>query len=223
MIGSIGDESYITVAKGPLPTRNTYPDLGIPGHMLIIPLVHAPTLSAIPDVDAAEKTKTEMLKYQDSIREMLISTSKDDHGNSKLGTVTWEISRAGGIHNHWQILPVPVELLQDGSVEAAFKADAEALHYPAFESATEKLPDVEAGNCFRVEIWSQALTKRLALPLDESFSFDLQFGRRVMGKLLGLSNRTNWKDCGQSKLDEEADTAVFKKLFKEHDFTLKEE
>ena len=41
MIGSIGTEAYLTVAKGPLTTRETFPDLKFPGHILIIPLQHS--------------------------------------------------------------------------------------------------------------------------------------------------------------------------------------
>src|SRR6202012_6067357 len=37
LITSIGNESYLTTAKGPLPTPKTFPSLGFPGHMLIIP------------------------------------------------------------------------------------------------------------------------------------------------------------------------------------------
>ncbi|QIW99814.1 hypothetical protein AMS68_005332 [Peltaster fructicola] len=220
MIGSIGEDAYITVSKGPLPKANTFPSLGFPGHMLIIPLIHAPTVSAIPGEDASAATLIEMTRYQDALQKMIAAQSKDGSGRSQLGAVTWEISRAGGVHNHWQFLPVPVDLVQKGTIEAAFKAEADAQDYPAFMTEEDKITAIHQGNCFKIKIWSEDSSKEMAMALDVSFKFDLQFGRRVLGKLLGLGNRANWKDCAQEKSEEEADVEKFKELFKPYDFTL---
>jgi hypothetical protein len=62
----------------------------------------------------------------------------------------------------------------------------------------------------------------MRLPLDPSFRFDLQFGRRVMAKLLELEGRADWHDCWQSHEDEVADAEEFKGAFKEFDFSLEE-
>lgn len=219
MIGSIGEESYITVAKGPLTKHDTYPDLGFSGHMLIVPLVHAPTIAAIPGKDSSKATFAEMTRYKEALQQMVVSRSKDKQGHSKLGAVVWEISRAGGVHNHWQFLPVPLELVQKGTIEAAFKAEADSLDWPAFMTEDDKVAAVEQGNCFKVEIWSEGSTRRMAMPLDVSFKFDLQFGRSVMAKLLGLSSRLQWKLCAQEQSEEEVDVAQFKHIFKEFDFS----
>ena len=64
--------------------------------------------------------------------------------------------------------------------------------------------------------------KELVLPLSEGFRFDLQFGRRVMAKLLGLEGRMNWRDCGQSDEEEKRDAEGFKGAFKRFDFSLEE-
>ena len=64
--------------------------------------------------------------------------------------------------------------------------------------------------------------KSLVLPLSANFRFDLQFGRRVMAKLLRLEDRINWKDCLQSEAEEVTDADAFKKAFKEYDFSLEE-
>ena len=63
--------------------------------------------------------------------------------------------------------------------------------------------------------------KDVVLPLSEGFRFDLQFGRRVMAKLLGLEGRMNWRDCGQSD-EEKRDAEAFKEAFKKFDFSLEE-
>ena len=65
-------------------------------------------------------------------------------------------------------------------------------------------------------------TTLLTLPLSSSFRFDVQFGRRVLAKLLGLEARRDWRDCGQTEAEEEADAGAFKKAFEKWDWTLEE-
>ena len=168
-----------------------------------------------------------------------------------LGAVTWEVSRREGVHVHWQFLPVKRELVEKGVVEAAFKVEAENERYPLFEAREIGDGGQERGDYFRVWIWApkkkkpdtegeedgggaengdkngteaktEGREKSLVLPLDPSFRFDLQFGRRVMAKLLGLEKRFNWRDCGQEEAEEVADVEAFKKGFKRWDFSLEE-
>ncbi|KAF7587934.1 hypothetical protein BBP40_006500 [Aspergillus hancockii] len=226
LITSIGNESYLTTAKGPLPTSKTFPPLGFPGHMLIIPFTHAPTLNSITETESRLSTYTEMQRYRQALHTMLISRTR-----GALGAVTWEVSRGNGIHTHWQFLPVPSDLIKRGLVSAAFKVEAENLKYPKFEppSSSEDL-SAEPGDFFRVWIWGPAEDASedggsetfLLLPLGPEFRFDLQFGRRVMAKLMELEHRINWKNDVQSQEEEEADATAFKEAFKEFDFTLEE-
>lgn len=222
MIGSIGSEMYSTIAKGPLSTRTTFPSLGFPGHILLIPLQHSPTISSIPEESARVTTVNELQRYRSALQDMLVAKSKGEDGRSKLGSVTWEISRASGVHLHWQFLPVPVDQVQRGLVEAAFDVEAENSSYPKFAKSAAEITEAEEGDYFKVMIWSEALRKDMVLPLDHGFRFDLQFGRRVLGKLLGLEKRTHWRDCGQTKAEEEADALDFKEAFKAFDFSLDE-
>ncbi|OOF92640.1 hypothetical protein ASPCADRAFT_209890 [Aspergillus carbonarius ITEM 5010] len=234
LITSIGDESYLTTAKGPLPTSKTFPSLDFPGHMLIIPFTHSPTLNSITDDAARQATYAEMHRYRTSLHSML-----QRRANNALGSVTWEVSRGNGIHVHWQFLPVPSSLIKRGLVDAGFRVEAENLKYPKFElaSASTTDPSTEPGDFFRVWIWDPpspapssdenggsdgdvGSEKTLLLPLGPEFRFDLQFGRRVMAKLMGLEKRINWKDDVQSQEAEEADAVAFKEAFKEFDFTL---
>lgn len=231
LITSIGNESYLTTAKGPLPTAETYPSLGFPGHILIIPLIHSPTFSAISEPDARSATYREMQRYRSALHAMLQKRTKGE-----LGAVTWEVSRGNGIHVHWQFLPVPSDLVDRGLVEAAFKVEAENLQYPKFERPTKEDGENEVGDYFRVWIWHSpkgestsddtstvGSEKTLILPLTPDFRFDLQFGRRVMAKLLQLENRINWRHDVQSKEEEQADAEAFKAAFKEFDFSLEED
>ncbi|RDH36619.1 CwfJ C-terminus 2-domain-containing protein-like protein [Aspergillus welwitschiae] len=244
LITSIGDEAYLTTAKGPLPTSKTYPSLKFPSHMLIIPFSHSPTLSSISDPTSRQSTYAEMHRYRSALHSML-----RHRANNSLGAVTWEVSRGNGIHIHWQFLPVPADLVRRGLVDAAFKVEAENLKYPRFESQSQPNDgdeSAEPGDFFRVWIWeppqaaaasdtetgaeaqsenkeedgNEGSEKTLLLPLSPDFRFDLQFGRRVMAKLMGLEKRINWKDDVQSVQEEEADAVAFKEAFKEWDFTL---
>ncbi|PGH19223.1 hypothetical protein AJ80_04088 [Polytolypa hystricis UAMH7299] len=235
LITSIGSESYLTTAKGPLPTSTTFPSLGFPGHMLIIPFTHSPTFEAIPDSASRSSTQEEMHKYKGALQSMVHERSKGE-----LGAVTWEVSRGNGIHIHWQFLPVSENMINRGLVEAAFKVEAENLKYPKFERISPEKEALERGDYFRVWIWGAPETSSdgkdeeleaekaragssFIFPLTPNFRFDLQFGRRVMAKLLQLEDRINWKDTPQTEEEEKADVSAFKKAFEKFDFSLEEE
>lgn len=211
LIASIGTEAYLTTAKGPLSISSTYPRLDFPGHMLIIPMAHAPTLSLIPDAESRKNTTKEMHQYRVAMQEMLLTK-----GEGELGAVTYDISRSSGFHSHWQFIPVPAELIAKDLVEAAFKVEAENNKYAPFE---EGEPD-ESSDYIQLWIWDPATKKdkNMWLPLDATFR-DLQYPRRVLAKLLGLEDRVAWQNCGQTYEDEEADAEAFKKFFKPFDFT----
>lgn len=248
LITSIGDDAYLTTAKGPLPTKDSFPSLGFPGHMLIIPHAHNPTLGLIPQSSVRASTFKEMERYRSSLHDMVQAKSL-----GKFSSVTWEVSRSNIRHVHWQFLPVPVDLIASGLVEAAFKVEAENSQYPKFDRRDIGDGAGENGDYFRVwirnptpspasdiqdsnsfadgnaaistngtvkrEHWTE---KSLVLPLGLNARFDIQFGRRVMGKLLKLETRSHWKDCEQSQADEEADAEAFKTAFKQWDFTMED-
>ncbi|KAK8021322.1 CwfJ C-terminus 2-domain-containing protein-like protein [Apiospora arundinis] len=130
MVCSIGEDAYITTAKGPLPPSDHFADQGLtfPGHQIIIPLPHEPTIRAMhakgPDGRGPE-TFAEMTRFREALQAMTAAQS-----NYKLGVVTWEISRAKNIHHHWQLMPVPANLIRDGLIELGFKAQAEDSQHP---------------------------------------------------------------------------------------------
>ncbi|KAF2152629.1 hypothetical protein K461DRAFT_241932 [Myriangium duriaei CBS 260.36] len=226
LITSIGDNAYLTTAKGPLSTSTTFSALDFPGHMLIIPLEHSPSASAITDTDSRRSTINEMRRYRRALQTMISNRSKTSE--QQLGAVTWEIARAGGIHFHQQVMPVDRETITKGLVEAAFKVQAENESYPRFESQAitkdEDEEEFERQDYFRVWIADCAEDgpeeTQLTLYLDAGFRFDLQFPRKVLAKLLGLEGRMDWRNCGQSEAEEVADAEAFKVAFKEWDFAL---
>ncbi|RFU75086.1 hypothetical protein TARUN_7165 [Trichoderma arundinaceum] len=227
MCCSIGDEAYVTTAKGPLPTSSTFADQGLnfPGHFIIIPLPHSPTISSMGSTadpsSEAVKTFNEMSRFKESIQAMI--ASKSSH---KLGVVTWEISRDRNVHLIWQLVAVPAEIIQKGLAEAAFRVEAENLKYPTFTTKDIALEDLaSSGDFFRVWLWAdngedKIKGKSLVMPLASDARFDLQFGRRVLAKLMGLENRVSWQNCEQTVEEETKDVEHFREAFKEWDFTL---
>ncbi|OIW34570.1 hypothetical protein CONLIGDRAFT_626600 [Coniochaeta ligniaria NRRL 30616] len=229
MVVSIGEESYLATAKGPLPSASTFEDRGLdfPGHMVIVPLIHAPTVTtaAMGEADAA-RTFAEMTRFREALQAAVSAKS-----GRRLGGVTYEINRGRGIHAHWQFCPVPAELVGKGLVEAAFRVEAENQKLPRFETKDFAVPGAEMGDFLRVWIWAEkeddegtdgalVLGKTLVMPFDETVRFDLQFGRRVLAKLLRLEERLVWQDVGQSVEEEGKDAQAFREAFKEWDFTL---
>ena len=224
LITSIGNDAYLTTAKGPLSDATTYSGIPFPAHILIIPLSHSPNLANITPPESRRATYHEMDRYRTALQNMLLSQS-----GSKIGAVTWEVSRIEGIHIHWQFLPVRADMVRKGLVEAAFKVEAENEKYPVFEAKDIGDGATQDGDYFRAWIWSPedakieskgVLERQLVLPLSTDFRFDLQFGRRVMAKLLGLEARLQWRDCLQSDEEEKRDADLFKEAFKRFDFSL---
>ncbi|PBP19526.1 CwfJ domain protein [Diplocarpon rosae] len=223
LISSIGDDAYLTIAKGPLTTSATNAELGIdyPGHVLVIPLTHAPTIAMIEEESAREKTFAEMNRFKEALQTMIAKDS-----SNKLGAVTYEISKANGVHTHWQFLPIPEDIIRKGLVEAAFRVEAENHQYSALEIRDPGIGR-DDNDFFRVWIWSppsefesSGSTKCLTLPFDDNTRFNLQFGRTVLAKLLGLEKRIQWRDCAQTEDEEKKDIKAFKTAFKAFDFTL---
>ena len=124
------------------------------------------------------------------------------------------------MHIHWQFLPMPVNLIKNDIIEAAFDAEAELQKLPKFAKTAAEIEEAEEGDYFKAMIWSESKQKEIVLPLERGARFDLQFGRRVLGKLLGLERRAHWKDCAQSTAEETADADAFKEMFKQYDFSL---
>lgn len=217
MITSIADNAYMTIAKGPLPTDSTFKELGFPCHMLIIPVAHAATIKAIPDENEQAGTVEDMEKYRVSLQTMVAAKSRGDDEVAALGAVTYEISKDEGVHLQWQFVPLPVDLINRSLVEAGFEAEAENRGYPKYAKSPEEMKAAEEGNFFKVHIWTETFHRQMVLPLDGSFSFDLQYGRKALAKLLRLESRMDWRACKQDAEVEKADAEAFKKAFREFD------
>lgn len=226
MVCSIGDDAYLATAKGPLTTATTFAEYGInyPAHMIITPQVHMASIKqSTMGQETADKTFKEMTRFREAMQATVSQLSKQ-----KLGAVTWEINRAAGGHVHWQFVPVPVELIKNGLGQAAFKAEASNLKLPGLVVKDFGLADEVPGDYLRVWIWHEEddeeggkiISQSLLMRFDENVErFDLQYPRKVMAKLLGLENRTVWRNCEQTEDEETADTSKFREAFRPWDFT----
>ncbi|KAK3329814.1 CwfJ C-terminus 1-domain-containing protein-like protein [Apodospora peruviana] len=240
MVISVGEEAYLATARGPLPSPTTFKDhdLTCPSHIIITTMEHAAVMNSAPLPvglgNDADKTFNEMTRFRESIQSMIAAKS-----NGGLGVVTWEINRANNVHVHWQLMPVPIEMVTEGTVEAAFRVFAmdEKLGDEFVERDFHTADDLEddIGDYLRVWIWGdisdgkadnhKVLSTSLLVRISDEDGedhrrFDLQFPRKVMAKLLGLEDRTVWKRVVQTEDEETADVTAFRLQFKDWDFTL---
>ncbi len=84
-------------------------------HILIIPIAHVASLEGA----ACEQLNviSEMNRYKYCVESMYQSLG--------MVGVLFEINREGGIHSHWQMVPVPKE--KEQSMETAFRAFGEGI------------------------------------------------------------------------------------------------
>lgn len=203
LITSVGSETYLALAKGPLTTSSINPStLSFPGHVLIIPIAHVPTISAIEEINR-NKTREEMEKYRISINKMFKSKDCD--------SIAFEISRTNGIHLHWQVIPIKKSL--SDKLENAFISLGSEKQYN-FEKRDIKK---EEENYLRIWLPDESILIHTIKP--EEY-FDLNFPRHVISKVLGVEERSYWKNCVQTNEEECQDSNEFKKHFKDFDFTI---
>ena len=240
LICSVGVNSYLSVPKGPIPLHSTFPTLGLPAHIQIIPLAHAPTnalIDAIKDGYTPEETFAEMRQYHQSLCKFLHIRAV-----GSLGAVIWEVSRSNIRHFFHQFLPIPVQMVRDGLVEAAFKLVAEKDHQQQFERCDpDHMFTAADGDYFRIWIWTppaintsdpvaaaDALNSgetndgsdmSLVVRLGNNERFNINFGRKVVTGLLKLEQRYSWQNSVQTEEEESKEKDTFDKAFKPFDFT----
>ncbi|WRT65941.1 uncharacterized protein IL334_002892 [Kwoniella shivajii] len=208
LIVAIGSETYVTLPKGQLiPTLPKHIAQGgqkplVPGggHVLIIPIAHHPTLLSIPAEDAMSII-SELEGFKSSLRACYASYGAVP--------VTFEVGRLSGRggHAHVQILPIPKDLAD--KVEDSFRKAGTAQGFEWEEEPERALARIgPTGNYFKVECPDG---KKLVHLLKGGF--DLQFGRMVIGSLLGYHHRIDWKECSQSEAEDKEDAQKFKKAF----------
>lgn len=201
LVVAIESEAYVALPKGSLVPSTGSPVSLVPGggHVLIIPIGHHQTLSTIP-IDEALPIMSEIGKFKSRLRAMY-----NDFGAVP---VTFEVARLAGKggHAHIQVVPIPNNLADQA--KQAFLAAGQEMNVD-WDDNPDPTPK---GNYFKVELPSgEVLVHRL-----RGSGFNLQFGRVVLAKLLGLEARTDWRNCGETDAQQTADAAAFRKAFKKY-------
>lgn len=216
LVSNIGTNVYVSTSRGPLLRSNEASSDGgrlpFPSPVVITPIPH---VARVTDDRPAAHGLCEMVGTRDLLNEMLV-----DYQGGKFGSVAWEIRRARGIHAIWHWMPVNRQLIDSGGIEAAFRVEAQASSLGSLEESRDS-DGTEDGDCFNAWIWVDSeeerpspcdcsqwypvrgKTRKLSIALDENERFDHAFGRRVMAKVLGRTDRVKWQDCLESKVAEE--------------------
>ncbi|KAI9279119.1 CwfJ C-terminus 1-domain-containing protein-like protein [Sporodiniella umbellata] len=206
LIVSIGEELYMTLAKGPL-LASKDEECKVPGtgHVLIIPVTHYPTFGKVP-VESQEAVYAELEKYKSSVRKMF-----EHYGH---GMLTFEISRdssRGLSHAHTQLVAIPKEKCE--LVEKTIKEQGEMSGMDFID----EIPDDPEVAYFKMELPNG---KVIVHVLDPKRRFNLQFGRMIASFVLDMPQREDWKECKQTEEEEKEEAKLFKSAFKPFDFTL---
>jgi hypothetical protein len=241
LVSSIGETSGLTVPRGPLPLPGTFPQLTWSGHVLIIPYHHAgaETIEGPRPQVEIDAEFEEMAKFRKALCKMVNTVSR-----GTLGSVCWDTNRTGIRHMHWQWMAVPVKLIKEGLLEAAFKVIAQDKKYPPFEATDPNTQLPVKSDYFRLWIYTppeqgsnpleaadrlsgdgdadEGTEKSIYFPLPSDQRFNIWLGREAMAKVLKLGERLNWDHVKQPVEEEKADRDALMQQFTPWDFTLPE-
>eukprot|EP01122_Echinamoeba_exundans_P005344 TRINITY_DN15511_c0_g1_i1.p1 TRINITY_DN15511_c0_g1~~TRINITY_DN15511_c0_g1_i1.p1 ORF type:complete len:578 (+),score=80.51 TRINITY_DN15511_c0_g1_i1:47-1735(+) len=199
LIVSIGDECYLTLAKGGL----------TPHHSLIVPIAHAGATTFLEDASMAE-----INRYKDALRRCFEA--------QQMGVVFVEHhlpTKQNTVHCVIQVAPMPMEIC--ANAQKQFESAAKELDMElAILEPHETLKQI-AGDRFYIYAELPDGTRLLHLVrADARTRIPIQFGRRVLARLLGDPKREDWKACAQPTATETQYCKAMKELFKSYDFTL---
>lgn len=193
LVISIGDETYLALAKGCL----------TPQHVMILPIQHHQSL-----IKSTDGVKDEIKKFKSALRKMFKNEDKVP--------VIFERNYKT---SHLQLHVIPVPKKKSGMLLQAFMDAAEEQGIELNELPEHsKLEDlVQPGSpYFYVELPSKD-----KLFCSKMKNFPLQFGRDVLASedFLNLPEKVNWRDCEYSKEEEARMVEDFRNSFSDFDFT----
>ncbi|CAG8450108.1 512_t:CDS:10 [Funneliformis mosseae] len=199
LIVSLGEEIYLSLAKGPLVDSR---DENVPGggHVLLVAIQHYPTFQEVP-IDEQTNMMDELEKYKIALKKLF--------NEYDAGMVMFEVSRTGGIqHCHLQVIPIPLKYDSNMIREAFIKE--------ASDSGFELLPVSSSlpPHHFKVDLPDGT---SLIHEINPNEKFDVQFGRKVLANLMGCSQRIDWRACELTEEQEQSDAEEFRKAFKPYD------
>ncbi|KAL1916272.1 uncharacterized protein VTP21DRAFT_5889 [Calcarisporiella thermophila] len=196
LIVNIGEEIYLTLAKGPL--IDSAGDAHVPGggHALIVPISHTPGFQQIPSESRVEMV-AEIEKYKSALRNLY-----EAHG---CAMVIYEVCRGTkGMHAHLQAVPIPKE--KAGNVEEAFRSEGAKA---GMQFSNSLPPTVDSGY-LKIDLPDNT---SLVYKINPQERFNLQFPRVVLAQILGKPERSDWRACSQTVDEERQAVQAFRKNF----------
>ncbi|XP_077449775.1 CWF19-like protein 1 [Stigmatopora argus] len=194
LVVSIGTHSYLALAKGGLNA----------GHLLILPIGHYRST-----VELASEALQEMDKYKAALASFYRSRGER--------CVIFERNYKSQ-HLQLQVVPLPLDCCASDDIKEAFVQQAQERKMELAEIPPHSdLKQIVSPGApyFYVELdTGEKLFYRIQR------NFPLQFGREVLASeaLLNVPTRTDWKECKQSRADEEKACARLRKAFQPFDF-----
>ncbi|ODV77389.1 uncharacterized protein CANTADRAFT_55610 [Suhomyces tanzawaensis NRRL Y-17324] len=213
MIVSIGNNVYLTIAKGPLTRSNG--DLSFSGHAIIIPIEHIPTLRSNSTNVISSPVFQEVLQYQKS----LVKAFHTKAPNYRL--VFYEVCRGTNVHQNTQVVPIPEHLvgkLKEDIVDRAIinNEKFQRNHPLEFKVYNEDDPEyiriINTADYISLVIYESSDSKVIYLSelTDELRPVDFQFPRRALASALNTPKRIYWEKCQQSRTRETRECDEFK-------------
>jgi len=133
------------------------------------------------------------------------------HGAALVAFETARLSGKGG-HAHIQVVPIPLRF--EEVVEETFRKEP-GVEWESNPDDALKEAENTKSSYFRVDLpGGQKLVHIIR------GRFDLQFGRMVLAKLLGVPERSDWKICALSEEDDRRDVALVKQAYAPFDVAL---
>lgn len=235
LVVAIGNESYVALPKGQLPPAE---DASSPvpggGHVLIVPIGHAPSIEAGTNDEAVKRLRTEVETYLSSLAKLYASYD--------CSLVCWSVvklsnTRAG--HMQVQCVPVPearvaadpngpgalLPFILNAAKERGLREDGNGLTEVAQSQAgpdgRRLFPHHKKGDEYfelHVSSPSASVSKTFLLDLSPAkrLRFDYQFARSTLAAYLGVPHRADWRACARSSEKvEAAETKVFREAYRE--------
>ncbi len=183
LIFDIGEEVYLTLAKGPL----------TPEHSLIIPIEHIPSNTGILSDPVKEEVQLLMVRIGSALLKV------------KKVPIFFRLCHNPSHHYHIQMIPIDQDKLPE--FLKFLKEYSEKLEFK-FNESTFVLPSFD----FMFFQEKQKITT-LSHSFDQESFFPAQFGRQVLAAFLDVSEQADWKAQTYSEAEEKKFVIDLKKLF----------
>jgi len=194
LVVSIGEEVYVTLAKGEL----------VPEHMLLIPVEHVASVT-----NAHESVRNELEKYKDSLKKYFKSKGKT--------IILFERFMNKSHHCHIQVVPISEEEAQKAKAAITAEAARRNITFDAVDVPAKNIGDVVDSDQSYMAI--ELPDGSVLLYVIGSQRVPMELGRELIAELIGKPERREWKGCVLSKQEEIQEVYAIKEAFHPYDWT----